>query len=146
MGVYPRILEEQHALQDRGVRTVVPVAEDNIASGLTPKAFEAFKRRVGRQYLAKIRDVRTVGILAVNCDRYNIADYIGPNTFAEIAVAFAHGKQIYLLQAIPDLYRDELQAWEAIPLYGRLDTLVEAFHAYFKKVEAQGRQLTLFGE
>jgi hypothetical protein len=144
MSVYPRILEEQHALRERGVRTLVPVAEDNIASGLSQEAFEAFKRQVGRQYLTKIRDVRTVAVLAVNCDRYNISDYIGPNTFAEIAVAFAQGKQIYLLQAIPEMYRDELQSWGAVPLHGRLDALVEAYHSYCKKAESQVRQLTFF--
>ena len=144
MSVYPRILEEQLALHDRGVRTIVPVPEENIASGLSPEQFEAFKRQVGRQYLTKIRDVRTVALLAINCDRYSIADYIGPNTFAEIAVAFAQGKQIYLLQALPEMYRDELQAWGAVPLHGCLDTLVEAYHAYCMRAEGQAKQLTLF--
>jgi hypothetical protein len=144
MSVYPRILEEQHALRERGVRTLVPVPEDNIASGLSQEKFEAFKRQVGRQYLTKIRDVRTMAVLAVNSDRYNIPDYIGPNTFAEIAVAFAQGKQIYLLQAIPEMYRDELQAWGAISLQGRLDALVETYHAYCKRAEGQAKQLKLF--
>lgn len=146
MSVYPCILEQQRALHDRGVRTIVPVPEDNIASRLGPEEFEAFKRQVGRQYLTKIRDVRTMAVLAVNCDRYNIADYIGPNTFAEIAVAFAQGKPIFLLQAIPEMYRDELQAWGAVPLQGRLDALVEAYYAYCKRAQGQAKQLMLFGQ
>lgn len=145
MSVYPCILEQQLALQERDVRAIVPVREDTVASRLNPDEFEAFKRQVGRQYLTKIRDVRTMAVLAVNCDRYNIPDYIGPNTFAEIAVAFAQGKRIFLLQAIPEIYRDELQAWEAVPLQGRMDALIEAYHAYCKRAQGQAKQLMLFG-
>jgi len=144
MSVYPEILEEQWMLQEREVRTVVPAPEDSVVSELDGKAFETFKRRVAREHLIKIRDPRTVAILAVNCDRYQIRDYIGPNTFAEIAVAFVQGKRIYLLQGIPEMYADELRAWGVIPLHGCVDSLVDVYYEYCARAEQQPRQLKLF--
>jgi hypothetical protein len=70
-------------------------------------------------------DTRTCAVLAVNADKQGIRDYIGPNTFAELAIAFVNGKKIYLLQNVPRNLEDELTAWGAIPLRGDLSRLIE---------------------
>lgn len=47
-----------------------------------------------------------------------IDNYIGPNTFAEIAFATYYKKEVYLLNDIYEPYKDELIAWHVIPLKG----------------------------
>ena len=58
-----------------------------------------------------IRRPDTVAVLVVNVDRPNVRHYIGPNSFAEIGVAFADERQVFLLQGMPDSYAEELTAW-----------------------------------
>lgn len=127
MGVYPDLLDCARLLDSEGIKTVVPELEDEVVQQLSLFEFEAFKRRVSFAYLRKIRDPRTYGVLAVNLDRHGILNYIGPNTFAEIAVAFAQSKKVYLLQGVPESYRDELSAWRAISLRGQIDRLIANF-------------------
>ena len=127
MGVYHQIKELAAQLGALGIHTIVPEAEGEAVQQLSSMEFELFKRRVSFAYLRKIRDPRTYGVLAVNVDRHGILNYVGPNTFAEIAVAFAQSKKIYLLQGVPAAYVDELSAWRAVSLRGNLDRLVSSF-------------------
>ena len=141
MSFYGEMLEIQNFLKNNGVLSIVPEAEEQYAAMLSERDFEAFKCRVSYQYLKKIRAPETVAILAVNRDKHGIRDYIGPNTFAEIAVAFAQGKKIFLLQELPDVYMDELRAWGVIPLDGSISTILQYYRA---EIERPTRQLTLF--
>jgi hypothetical protein len=50
--------------------------------------------------------------------------YLAPSTFAEIAVAFEHGKKIFLMERAPPKYADDLWAWGATELLGSLETLI----------------------
>ncbi|MCX4151509.1 MULTISPECIES: hypothetical protein [Paraburkholderia] len=127
MSAYPELLDCASVLNAEGIATVVPEPEDEVVQQLSLFEFETFKRRVSFAHLRKIRDPRTYGVLAVNVDRHGILNYVGPNTFAEIAVAFAQSKKIFLLQNVPEAYHDELSAWRATPLLGRLDRLIATF-------------------
>lgn len=127
MGVYERIKECADKLNSLGIRTVIPEEEGETIQQLSLFDFEYFKRKVSFSYLKKIRHPMTYCVLAVNLDRHGILNYIGPNTFAEIAVAFAQSKKIYLLQSAPDAYSDELSAWRSINLYGSLERLIVDF-------------------
>jgi len=127
MGVYPQIKEYAEKLGALGIHTIMPEADHEAIQQLSLFEFEHFKRRVSFAYLRKIRDPRTYCVLAVNLDRHGIMNYVGPNTFAEIAVAFAQSKKIYLLQSTPEAYLDELSAWRAISLRGRIDQLASDF-------------------
>jgi hypothetical protein len=69
--------------------------------------------------------------------KYDISHYIGPNTFAEVAVAFAQSKKIYLLNGIPSVYEDELIAWRVIPLFGALHQLIDDFHKSYLRETSQ---------
>lgn len=127
MGVYHKIIEIAQCLASYGINVIVPEAEEEAIRRLDLFEFEEFKRKVSFAYLKKIRDPRTFCIVAINLDRHGILNYIGPNTFAEIAVAFAQSKRVYLYQGMPDAYSDELSAWRSIVLNGNLDRVVTDF-------------------
>lgn len=129
MGVYSNVLQFAAQLNSSGIATIVPEEEDSVVQQLSLFDFEQFKRRVSFAYLRKIRDPRTYCVLAINIDRHGILNYIGPNTFAEIAVAFAQSKKIYLIQGVPEAYADELSAWRATALNGNLQKLISDFTA-----------------
>lgn len=129
MTFYPLMLDLQDRLLREGVPSLVPEAEDHVRSAEPPTAFKHFKRQASFAYLKKIRDPKTFAVLIVNPDKHNIPGYIGPNTFAEIAVAFAQSKRVYLLYDIPEIYADELTAWNATSLRGSVAALVADFRA-----------------
>lgn len=139
MGVYHQVLEIAQNLASIGIRAIVPDAEDDTVQQLSLFDFEQFKRRVSLAHLRRIRDPRTYCVLAVNPDRHGIINYIGPNTFAEIAVAFAQSKKIYLLQGMPEAYMDELSAWRSINLRGNLQQLISEFREDCMKEDPQLR-------
>jgi hypothetical protein len=143
MSAYAEMLTIARVLESRGISTIVPVPEDHIKYQLSYDEFQAFKRDVSFRHLRQIRYPATYAVLAVNIDKHGIRSYIGPNTFAEIAVAFAQRKAIYLYQDVPSTYEDELMAWSAVPVNGDLDRLVVAFDRY--KVAATA-QLPLFDD
>lgn len=139
MGVYERIRECANKLNSLGIYTVIPEEEGETIQQLSLFDFEHFKRKVSFSYLKKIRHPMTYCVLAVNVDRHGILNYIGPNTFAEIAVAFAQSKKIYLLQSAPDAYGDELSAWRSINLYGSLERLIADFREDCMTEDPQSR-------
>jgi len=141
MSFYGDMQDIQNSLVGNGIPAIVPEVEDQYTAELSENNFTAFKCRVSFQYLKKIRAPQTVAVLAVNRDKHGIHDYIGPNTFAEIAVAFAQRKRIFLLQGLPTDYIDELQAWGAISLDGSLSKI---FQYYKAATEPSVRQLKLF--
>jgi len=141
MSVYTELCSLADFLNSAGIQTVVPEAEQEAVSNFSLNDFEQFKREVSLKHIRQVRHPETWGVLAVNIDRHGIINYIGPNTFAEIAVAFAQSKKIYLLQNIPNAYYDELSAWQAIPLQGQLDMLIQD---YLKSTNTPSKQLKLF--
>lgn len=141
MSAYPELCAYAEILNDAGIQTVVPEAEQVSVSQYSLQDLEQFKREVSHKHIRQVRHPETWGVLAINVDRHGILNYIGPNTFAEIAVAFAQFKKIYLLQGIPEAYLDELSAWQAVPLRGQLDILIED---YLEATHAPSRQLKLF--
>ena len=62
-------------------------------------------------------------VVAVNVTKNGIENYIGPNTFAEIAMAFYFNKKIYVLNDIYEPYRDELEGWNVVALKGNLEDI-----------------------
>ena len=93
---------------------------------VTPKEFrvEMTKGDAAKLHFDEITNEKTDIVLAVNVTKNGIENYIGPNTFAEIAMAFYFNKKIYLLNDIYEPYRDELEGWNVISLKGNLENLV----------------------
>lgn len=81
------------------------------------------KEIASRAHFNRIISDDTDAILVINQTKNDLANYIGPNTFAEIAFAFFHNKKIFLLNDIYEPFRDELEGWKAITLNNKLDDI-----------------------
>lgn len=115
MKKYKRLIEK------KGFTVILP-EEDNWDK-ITPEQINNFKRIVSKRYFDIIADANTTALLVVNSDKKGVKNYIGANTFAEIAIAFYFEKKLYLLNDIYGPYSDELLAWNVIPLKGNLNLL-----------------------
>ena len=141
MSAFPEMVDIKSQLIQERVDAIAPLPFDPIQEDLSVESYALYRRRLSLEYLRKIRDPRTYAILAVNVDRYGFYNYIGPHTLADIAIAFAQSKKIYIYQGVPDVYQDELTTWGAISLGGVLDPLVRD---YQNACAAEQLQLTLF--
>lgn len=78
-----------------------------------------------RAHFDRIVSPDTDAILVVNEEKNGIENYIGPNSFAEIAFAFYYHKKIFLLNDIYEPYKDELMGWNAISLHHNIEKIGE---------------------
>lgn len=108
-------------LTKHGIDAVAP--EPDVEEHYDQRAAVNAKREASKRHFSWIKDERTRAILVVNVDRDGRHDYIGPNAFAEIAIAFSEGRKVFLYQGIPDDYQDELTAWGVTCLHGDLGPL-----------------------
>ena len=104
-----KILEISDKLENLGFKTELP---KECMEGLP-------KEIASRSHFNEDTDA----ILVVNCDKGKLKNYIGPNSFAEIAFAFYFNKKIFLLQDIYEPYKDELLGWKVIPLNETLESI-----------------------
>ena len=141
MSSYNLFSQIRNLLENEGFYAVIPDSDEEILIKYPNINFEEHKRKASFNYLTKIKDPATRAILAVNPRKYDVDNYIGPNTFAEIAVAFAQKKKIYLLYSSPSMYEDELVAWNTISLNGNLDILKRDL---YKIMNDNPKQLSLF--
>jgi hypothetical protein len=121
------------------VKSTVPVSEELLPATMSAEQYDAFKRDASFRHIRRIRDPRTFALLALNFDKHDIRDYIGPSTFAEIAVAAVSGKRIYLIGDYPEVYAEELATWGVIRLYGRLAPLIRDYSQECMKPSPQLR-------
>lgn len=129
MTFYGEMLRMQDCLVQNDVPVELPDAEDDIVAALEQSEYERFKRRVTLAHLRRVRHRTTFAVLVLNLDKHDRPDYIGPSTYAEIAMASAFNKPVYLIGNVPSAYAEELAAWKAVPLNGRMDRLVEDYWA-----------------
>ena len=113
MKVLSKIYEVQMLLQEMGYNVLLP---KECIEGL-PKVIAS------RAHFDRIVDPQNEIILIVNEIKNGIENYIGPNTFAEIAMAFYFNKKIYVLNDIYEPYRDELEGWNVVALKGNLEDI-----------------------
>ena len=120
-----QFLEDMRAckspLEEKGFEIVLPDEDD--WDNIKPEEINEYKRLVSKKHFDSIANSDTSAILVVNNSKKGIDNYIGANTFAEIAIAFYFGKKIYLLNDIYESYSDELLAWGAISLNGNINIL-----------------------
>ena len=114
MKVKDKMLEIARDLQANDYNVLLP--EECIQG--KPKAVAS------RAHFDRIIDKNNEIILVVNEPKNGVDNYIGPNTFAEIAFAFRFNKKIYLLNDIYRPYEDELIGWNVLCLNGNLDNLL----------------------
>lgn len=145
MSFYIDMMTQAHILRAEGIDVEIPISENAYHESISDASFQIFKRKASMKHIRKIRDnEKTFGILVMNIDKHGIPNYIGPNTFAEIAVAVTHYKKVYLFQGMPAFYRDELVAWNVICLDGDIDGIIKDFRAAEEYKVIQSLQLDLF--
>lgn len=110
MKVKDKIVEIGNILTDMGYNVLLPV---ECMQGLD-------KLIASRAHLDRIVNPENELILIVNETKNGIENYIGPNSFAEIAFGFYYHKKVYLLNDIYEPYQDELLGWKVIPLKGNI--------------------------
>lgn len=108
-----KILEINDKLENLGFKTELP---KECIEGIP-------KEKASRAHFKRIQNEDTDAIIVVNCDKNELKNYIGPNSFAEIAFAFYFKKKIFLLQDIYEPYLDELKGWNTIPLNNTLESI-----------------------
>ena len=113
MKVKDKILEIAETLEKNGYNVLIP-----------RECFEDLdKALASRIHFDKICDSNNEIVLVVNATKNGIDNYIGPNSFAEIAFGFYFNKRVYLSNDIYEPYKDELEGWKVIPLKGNLDLI-----------------------
>ena len=142
MAFYGDMLRMRSHLERASVPTALPDAEGEHVARMADAEYNQFKRRLSLAHLRRVRHRETFAVLVMNLDKQGKPDYIGPSTYAEIAMASAFNKPVYLLGDYPMAYAEELAAWGAVALKGRWDRLVEDHWA--SCVPPQPKQMGLF--
>lgn len=114
MKVKDKILEVEAKLKDMGYNVLLP---KECMEGL-PKVVAS------RAHFERIVNLENDTVLIVNATKNGIENYIGPNSFAEIAFAFFYNKNIFVLNDFYEPYQDELEGWNVKELHGDLNNLV----------------------
>lgn len=110
MKVKDTIVEISNQLKGMGYNVLLPI---ECMQGVD-------KSIASRAHFDRISNPENEIILVVNTTKNNIKNYVGPNSFAEIAFGFYFHKKVYLLNDIYDAYKDELISWNVIPLKGNI--------------------------
>ncbi len=134
MSQYDIMMYCREKLVKCGIPTIIPDNERKLIEQLSREKFLEIKSDKSRVWLEEVESSKTYGILVVNESKSGLDNYIGANTFAEIAIAFNAYKRIFLLHGLYTPYEDELLAWKAVPLLGHLEGLISAYW----KTEAEG--------
>ena len=113
MKVKEKIIEKAKELEGMGYNVLLPV---ECMEGLD-------KIIASRAHLDRVVDPNNEIILVINEPKNGIENYIGANSFAEIAFGFYYKKRVYLLNDIYEPYKDELVGWGVVPLKGDLSKI-----------------------
>lgn len=113
MKVKDEIIRVQKLLEEKGYNVLLPV---ECMEG-KPKVIAS------RAHFDRIVNPDNEYILIVNATKKGIENYIGPNSFAEIAFAFYHNKKTFVLNSFYEPYLDELEGWGVLELHWDLDKI-----------------------
>lgn len=113
MKVKDKILEIKEELEKMDFNVLLP---EECMKGLP-------KEIASRAHFDRISDKENEIILIVNATKNGIENYIGPNSFAEIAFGFYNNKRVCLLNDVYEPYKDEIEGWHVEPLKGDLTKL-----------------------
>lgn len=115
-------------LRSAGLEAVAP-DPDEPGENRTAETSKQRKCNASRRHMDHIRHRSTAAILVVNPDRPGAKDYVGPNAFAEISVAFLDRRRVFLLNGMPTAYAEELGAWGVRCLNWDIRPLLEELSA-----------------
>ncbi len=124
MKVKDKILEVEKSLREQVYNVLLP---KECMEGLP-------KEIASRAHFNRIVAPENDTVLIVNATKKGIKNYIGLNSFAEIAFAFFYHKNIFVLNDFYEPYLDELEGWGVKALHGDLKNLEENNYMINKKV------------
>lgn len=135
MSSYKEMLDCQKLLEKENIPSIVPQKEIFFEFDDHISCQEKIKRKqvLSRKHFQEICDASVFAVLVVNPTKNQIKNYIGANTFAEIAVAFCYYRRVFILYDIYDKFKDELIAWETQPLRGNINKLVDEYYLNVSK-------------
>ena len=113
MKVKDKIIEKAKELEKMGFNVLLPI---ECMQGIN-------KIIASRAHMDRVVDPKNKIILIINETKNGIDNYIGANSFAEIAFGFYFKKKVYLLNDIYEPYKDELIGWKVVPLKGNLSKI-----------------------
>ena len=113
MKVKDKIIEISNELEKMGYNVLLPV---ECMQGLE-------KVIASRAHFDRISNPDNQAILIVNVTKNGIENYVGPNSFAEIAFGFYFNKKVFLLNDIYEPYKDEIIGWNIKCLKGDLSRI-----------------------
>jgi diphthamide synthase subunit DPH2 len=98
LSFYPKFEELSEELMRRGHEVLRPDSDETVKTGaLLVNLFPKIEH--------------SDAVLVCNYRKHGVDGYIGGNTLIEIAHAYYHNKQVFLLNPVPDVsYRDEIEA------------------------------------
>ncbi len=122
----------KHELEKAGHSVLVPLSAQlnqtkehwqNVKNE-NPGRFFSIKSQRIKKHFDEIKSSDAVVVL--NYDKDEKRSYIGPNTLMEIAIAFEHGKKIFILNRLSedDPYYDEILSVSPLFLDGKLTDVV----------------------
>ena len=131
-------------LNNQGIKAIIPIEEFDEMKNVSTDDFLAFKRKISRSYLKKIRHKNTTAVLIYNAEKNGKENYIGANTLVELAMAFIWNRKIYIFNEMYEPLKDELLAWNCILLNGDLSRLITDFKNQFSTIDNSPIQMSLF--
>jgi hypothetical protein len=115
-------------LRQKNHEVVLPSNADKYADGTlaSEKSYEATENKIKddliRDYYKKISS--SDAVLIANFDKNGIENYIGGNSFLELAFAHVLNKPVYLFNPIPTMpYTDEIRAMQPTVIDGDLSKI-----------------------
>ena len=113
MKIKDKLIELSKQLEENGYNVLLP---EECIRGLD-------KVIASRAHMDRIVDSNNEIVLVVNEQKDGIDNYIGANSFAEIAFGFYHNKKVLLLNDVYEPYEDEIVGWNVICLKGDLNNI-----------------------
>ncbi|MGM5483633.1 MAG: hypothetical protein ACQER9_01805 [Nanobdellota archaeon] len=129
MAFAKEMFEIKKQLENKGHEIIFPYNTEFYADGsLAPESRKEsvenkIKHDLFKYYFKQIQD--SDAILVVNLSKNNIDNYVGGNSFIEMAFAHVLDKKVFLLNPIPQIaYSDEIIGLQPIIINGNLDKIV----------------------
>jgi hypothetical protein len=116
---YDAMIDFKNSLSNADTEIIIPSNDAELGD----LDIKELKKKCSISHFKKVSEDTTTTILVVNLPKNGILNYIGANTFAEIAFAFFYQKKIFVLEDIYEVYKDELCSWDAISLNGNISLL-----------------------
>lgn len=133
MSFSKQMLDLGKSLEGMGHKVVLPrnthkYAKNNCSDADSPESTKnKIENDLIRDYFKKIKDSDVV--LVANYDKKGISNYIGGNSFLELAFGFVLHKKVVLLNPIPKMsYTDEIVAMQPFVLDGKIENIKNCFN------------------